>query len=637
MKLSLFTTLALSIAALAAPPRYDHVVVVVEENRTYGQIIGDLTNAPYITSLANAGVSFNNMFALTHPSQPNYIHLFSGSAQGIVDDALITTYPFTAANLGAELVTAGFTFAGYSEQLEAADLIVPTPPTYEDYDPHSATEPNVHYRRKHNPWANWVSRIVPVPANQLSPTTNKAFTQFPTDFTLLPTVSFIVPNQLNDMHDGSRKAGDDWLLANLSAYANWAKTHNSLLVITWDEDDYNLINRVPTVFYGANLKNGRTVAPTWTLHNLLRTIEDMYGTTHAGRAGQVKAITGMFAGEPTPVVATFRQGLNGYTSCKDTFITSDQPTTSFAATHDLSVDGDYGAAAGNQPAQGLVRFDNLFGAGIGQVPPTAIILSAKLIIETGPGANDDTNDRIAVHRMIMDWTDTATWDSLVAGVVTDNVDARSTASFTHYPNVEDIPAIFDVSADVEAWRTGTANRGWLLKPDTSGGTDGWLFKSAETSSDVTIRPTLEIAYTLPATPFQTWGTEATLTAGQIGATLDVDGDGSNNVIEFGFNMNPLTPDAPLTATTGTAGMPLVRATGAGATRRLQLEFIRRKTAVGSGLTYEAQFAADVSTFAAATVTDSVTSIDATWERVLISDPVAGAGQRFARVKLTLAP
>ena len=472
--------------------------------------------------------------------------------------------------------------------------------------------------------------------NQIPPVTNNIFANFPTDFTQLPTVSFVVPDQNHDMHDGSRKMGDDWLLANLSAYAQWAPTHNSLLVITWDEDDYNLTNRIPTVFHGANLKNGRTAAPTWTLHNFLRTLEDMYGTTHASRAGLVKPITGVFAGEPTPVVTAFRQGLNAYAGCRDTFITSDQPAVNFATTHDLSVDGDYGAATGSQPSQSLVRFDNLFGNAAGQVPANAIILSAKLILQTGPTAGNETVDRVAIHRMVADWTDTATWDSLAAGVATDGTEARSSATFTHYPNVDSIPAIFDVSADVEAWRTGAANRGWVLNPD-SGGTDGWLFKSAETTSDITIRPTLEIAYTLPTTPFQIWVAENALAGAQGGATADGDFDGSQNSVEFAFNMNPAFSDPPLVAGSGTAGLPIAQSVGVGAAQRLQLEFIRRKTATGSGVTYEAQFGSDLAGWITAATADSVTSIDATWERVRISDPIAGAAQRFGRVRVTLQP
>ena len=70
--------------SLSSPNRYDHVVIVVEENRTVGQIIGDATNAPYLNSLAAGGVSLGRMFAIQHPSQPNYLQLFSGSDQGVL-------------------------------------------------------------------------------------------------------------------------------------------------------------------------------------------------------------------------------------------------------------------------------------------------------------------------------------------------------------------------------------------------------------------------------------------------------------------------------------------------------------------------------------------------------------------------
>src|SRR6185436_15730381 len=134
---------------------------------------------------------------------------------------------------------------------------------------------------------------------------NRAFTAFPTNFApatfaALPTVSFVIPNQLHDMHDGSRKEGDDWLRDNLDAYAKWARTNNSLLIVTWDEDDFNGVNQIPTVFYGAGLRDGTVTGGTWTHHNLLRTLEDMYGTTHAGSAAQARPIVGPFV-EDLPV------------------------------------------------------------------------------------------------------------------------------------------------------------------------------------------------------------------------------------------------------------------------------------------------------------------------------------------------
>lgn len=76
-------------ASAAALPSYDHVVVVVFENKQYGEIIGS-ANAPYINQLANAGASLTGMKALTHPSQPNYFNLFSGTTQGITSDGCYT-------------------------------------------------------------------------------------------------------------------------------------------------------------------------------------------------------------------------------------------------------------------------------------------------------------------------------------------------------------------------------------------------------------------------------------------------------------------------------------------------------------------------------------------------------------------
>ncbi len=490
--------------APAAPHRYDHVVIVVEENRTAGQIIGDRNNAPYINSLADGGVQLGAMFAIEHPSQPNYLQLFSGSNQGVLDDNLppnfsttpTGTYPFRAANLGASLIAAGFTFAGFCEELESAGTN-----DWADYDPHSATNPGIYYRRKHNPWANWVAKVLPVPANQLTGTVNRAFTQFPVNFSQLPTVSIVVPNQLHDMHDGSRKQGDDWLLANLNNYAVWARTNNSLLVITWDEDDYNGVNQIPTVFYGAGLRNGSVAPGTWTLHNLLRTFEDMYGSTnHAGSAAQVRSIVGPFATDPVVNVATFRQGLNGYASVRDTQLWQEAPDTSYAALTDLTVDFDTGAAAGNQEGQVLLRFDNLFGSGANQVPTNATIYSAKLICNTPlntTGTGYDSTDTFRAHRMIVDWTDTATWNSFGIGVAADNVESASAATFSVVPTVDGAPTIIDVSSDVDLFKAGTPNRGWVIRPASNGTGNGWTMKSSEYGTDPTLRPSLEIVYSVP--------------------------------------------------------------------------------------------------------------------------------------------
>src|ERR1039458_2805814 len=69
-------------AAADKLPQPDHVVVVVLENHAFGQIV-DPNRAPFIHGLAKGGALFVNAFAVSHPSQPNYFALFSGSTQGV--------------------------------------------------------------------------------------------------------------------------------------------------------------------------------------------------------------------------------------------------------------------------------------------------------------------------------------------------------------------------------------------------------------------------------------------------------------------------------------------------------------------------------------------------------------------------
>ena len=244
-------------------PRPDHVVIVIEENHSSTSIIGG-SAAPYLNSLAAQGALFTDSRAVAHPSQPNYVALFSGSTQGVTDDSCPQT--FGADNLGAQLISAGQTFAGYSEDLPApGDL--------------SCTAGS--YARKHSPWTDFPS----VPASA-----NLPFSAFPRNYDALPTVSIVVPNLANDMHDGSVQTGDAWLRDNLGGYAQWASTHNSLLVVTWDEDDSRSGNQIATMFAGAGVKPGRYSEPI-DHYRVLRTVEAAYGLPPLGHAAGTEPIT----------------------------------------------------------------------------------------------------------------------------------------------------------------------------------------------------------------------------------------------------------------------------------------------------------------------------------------------------------
>ena len=255
-------------------PRPDHVVIVVDENRAYLNTIGSAA-APYINSLAERGASFTEFYAIGHPSQPNYLALFSGSTQGVGDDSC--PHSFNAPNLGTELLDAGFTFAAYSEGLPG---------------PGSSTCDAGVYARKHAPWSNFVN----LPAR-----THLPFSQFPSDFSQLPTLSFVIPGLNNDMHSGSTQQGDAWLRNHLDAYVQWAQTHNSLFILIWDEGGDR--NQIPAIFVGPMVQPGMYCGRVNHYH-LLRTLEDMFGLTYAGSSRNVPPIANVWiAGNPAPEIA----------------------------------------------------------------------------------------------------------------------------------------------------------------------------------------------------------------------------------------------------------------------------------------------------------------------------------------------
>jgi acid phosphatase len=112
---------------------------------------------------------------------------------------------------------------------------------------------------------------------------NQPFSVFPGDFTTLPTLSFVIPNQCDDMHDCSVATGDAWLQANIDAYAQWSKTHNSLLILTWDENDNSIPNQITTIFAGALVMPGQ-YGETINHFTVLATLEAMYGLDALGGA-----------------------------------------------------------------------------------------------------------------------------------------------------------------------------------------------------------------------------------------------------------------------------------------------------------------------------------------------------------------
>jgi hypothetical protein len=271
-------------------PAPSHIVIVIDENKKFGDVIGAAPKAPFINGLAARGALLN-VFALHHPSQPNYMELFAGQLLGVCADEC-RIGPFTAQNLGAALIAAGKTFVGFAENLPAQPRLACSG----------------LFRAKHAPWVDFSN----IPASA-----SKDFaTDFPTTpagFNQLPDVSFVIPNMINDMHNGNGIAaqvatGNNWLRNNLSAYADWAVTHNSLLIVTWDEDSKPSVptcpshvitttppdNHIATIIMGEPVRSGQTPSDQYTHHDLLRTILDMYGIAPFAGATTAKDITGIW-------------------------------------------------------------------------------------------------------------------------------------------------------------------------------------------------------------------------------------------------------------------------------------------------------------------------------------------------------
>lgn len=194
-----------SVPAQVRFPKPDHVIVVIEENKAYSQIIGSAA-APYLNSLARQGASFSDFLSFHHPSQPNYIEIFSGSNQGIWNDT-VPASRLTIPSLGGALIKAGLSFRGYAEDLPrvgAPDVFSP------------AINPS--YARKHCPWVDFAD---------VDPQFSQPLTAFPEHYEALPTVAFVIPNLWDDMHNGHDPQritqADTWLQKHLGGYVEWAK------------------------------------------------------------------------------------------------------------------------------------------------------------------------------------------------------------------------------------------------------------------------------------------------------------------------------------------------------------------------------------------------------------------------------
>jgi phosphatidylinositol-3-phosphatase len=203
--------------AMASFPQFGHVFLVVEENHAYSEVIGS-SAMPYLNSLASKYGLATQYYANAHPSIGNYFMLTTG--QLITNDDAFTG-TVGSDNLVHELVAAGKSWKSYAESLPSQGY------TGGDVYP---------YAKHHNPFA-YLTDVI----NSTTEAQNLvSFSQFSSDLAndQLPAFSYLVPNLLNDAHDGTLQPADAWLQQNIApliASATFQK--DGLLLVVFDESD----------------------------------------------------------------------------------------------------------------------------------------------------------------------------------------------------------------------------------------------------------------------------------------------------------------------------------------------------------------------------------------------------------------
>jgi hypothetical protein len=321
----------------AAVPHFDHILVIVEENKGYRTIL-DGTAAPHIAQLARTYGSATQMFAERHPSEPNYVALVGGDTFGIFDDDAWYCVPgkvdrfckgsdlpdfvphlVEGPNLATQLRAKGLAWRAYLEDL-------PAPGSLAIVSPETATAPAALYAAKHTGFTNFASvHADPDLAQELV-----GFDALHADLAAgtVPAFALIVPNQCNEMHgiDGPKAPTDcskedaaliargdanvAALIAQIQASPIWTSpTQRTAVVITWDEDGKAdriagapqsccVVDahdpgggRIPTIVMVNHGARGVSDPTPYDHYSLLRTIEDALGLNghlrHAGDPGVV--------------------------------------------------------------------------------------------------------------------------------------------------------------------------------------------------------------------------------------------------------------------------------------------------------------------------------------------------------------
>jgi hypothetical protein len=275
----------------SSPTGIRHVIWVLFENKEVTAITP--SSAPYFSSFASTYANFTNFYARFHPSLPNYLASWSGSNQGITGD---TDPNLAADNLASQLTAAGKQWRSFAQNYNGTSSFCNKAISIAGT---TADGPGVigDYVRRHNP---------PMEFTNVSGTLAECAKIQPlASFDPQVDMSLVIPNVLNDMHDGTITQGDQFLQAfvpTVTSSPDWAHT---LLVVTFDEGTTTAGGggHVYTAAAAPWLSHV-TISPEYDHYNLLRTAEDIFGVPALGLAATAPPISELYpaggGGSPPP-------------------------------------------------------------------------------------------------------------------------------------------------------------------------------------------------------------------------------------------------------------------------------------------------------------------------------------------------
>jgi len=247
-------------ASSPVPGTHPHVMVIVDENHSQQQVIGN-AEMPYLNSLVTRYGLATRWNDLSHPSLPNYLGLLSGSIQDNPRDTTPADRTYSGPTVVGQLARAGYSWRAYIQDMpHPCDLTDTFSPG--DYDVN------------HNPFVYFDSiRHDPAQCDRVVP-----FTRFGTDLrdNSAPDFMWVSPNLINDMHNGNYAQGDDFLHRQISLVlaSRWYRA-GGVIIITFDEGETT--EQVATIVVSQHTKRGARLTTAGDHYGTLRAIEETYG------------------------------------------------------------------------------------------------------------------------------------------------------------------------------------------------------------------------------------------------------------------------------------------------------------------------------------------------------------------------